>query len=420
MKPLICEMCGGNDLIKKDDLIICQNCGIKYSFNDFKNKMNNEVNTDFEIVAGVLKKYKGQSDTVIIPDSVKAIEEKCFKGSAVKKVIIPNSVINIGNNAFELCQNLETITIGNSVISIGKAAFSYCSSLKNIDLPDSITYLDEYTFYNCNSLNKVKISNSIKIIGDWSFYKCCNIKEIILPNTLTNIGKFAFSNCLSLESINIPDSVINIGEYAFSDCSMLKEVKIGKGIKFFHNPFANTPWIKEKAIVNPVVVVNGLIVDTTECEGDIIIPNSVKIIDDYAFSNCYKLTSIVIPNSISSIGNYAFQNCINLQSVTMSDQVLSIGNQAFYNCEKLGYIKMSKSLKTIGNYAFGKCNFLKPLKINYKLLDISKKLDWFNGSTKYLKNRCENCGGKIYSFIGIYAKCSICGKEIECGHQYFD
>ena len=80
------------------------------------------------------------------------------------------------------------------------------------------------------------------------------------------------------------------------------------------------------------------------------IPESVKSIGEYAFSNCHSLTSINIPDSVTSIGEYAFSNCHSLTSINIPDSVTSIGDSAFN--ENLNPQIKDDIIKRFGTNAF--------------------------------------------------------------------
>ena len=130
----------------------------------------------------------------------------------------------------------------------------------------------------------VIIPEGITAIGDFAFEYWSNITSIKIPKGVTSIGHRAFRNCTNLSSIEIPDSVVFIGDMAFS----------------------NTKWLDIKRAENPLVIVNGILVDGKNCEGDVEIPSNVTFICDKAFSTCTGLTSVKIPDGITSIGSMVF------------------------------------------------------------------------------------------------------------------
>ncbi len=87
----------------------------------------------------------------------------------------------------------------------------------------------------------------------------------------------------------------------------------------------------------------------------ITIPDSVTSIEFSAFSECGSLTSVTIGNSVTSIGDWAFKGCSSLTSITIPDSVTSIGSNAFYGCSSLTSITMPDSVTSIGHYAFDGC-----------------------------------------------------------------
>ena len=82
------------------------------------------------------------------------------------------SVTSIGNNAFEYCSGLTSVTIPNSVTSIGDHAFEGCSGLTSVTIPNSVTSIGYAAFYGCSGLTSVTIPNSVTSIGNSAFAYC--------------------------------------------------------------------------------------------------------------------------------------------------------------------------------------------------------------------------------------------------------
>ena len=106
-----------------------------------------------------------------------------------------------------------------------------------------------------------------------------------------------------------------------------------------------------------VVGIGGAAFATSKIKS-VIIPNTVTIIENGAFYDCYALTSVTIGNSVTSIGDEAFNGCSSLTSVTIGNSVTSIGNSAFYACSRLTSVTIGNSVTSIGDYAFADCSSL--------------------------------------------------------------
>ena len=96
----------------------------------------------------------------------------------------------------------------------------------------------------------------------------------------------------------------------------------------------------------PEFTINGSILTAVELHGDseIIIPDGVTVIMDYALRNCYNLTSLIIPVSVTGIGGAAFYGCSNLSHITFMGDKLSLGS------ENLGYIAQNCVIESNGHY----------------------------------------------------------------------
>ena len=120
------------------------------------------------------------------PSVVTRIDDKAFLSSGLVKVVIPDSVKEIGQEAFYKCKFLKEVVIGNSVEMIGASAF-YKSGLEKMVIPDSVREIGEDSFYGCKSLKVVVIGNSVEEIGDSAFYGCEALKEVFIGNSGTDI-----------------------------------------------------------------------------------------------------------------------------------------------------------------------------------------------------------------------------------------
>ena len=277
-------------------------------------RISTEVEIDginYELVAKVKQatviakssgKYSGE---VIIPESV-THESTAY------------SVTSIGDFAFSDCSGLTSVTIPNSVTSIGEYAFDGCSGLTSIHISDIAVWcnIDFDGYYS----NPLRYAHHLYLNGE-------EVKDLVIPNSVTSIGWAAFYGCSGLTSVTIPNSVTSIGDYAFYDCDGLTSVHISDIAAWFNIDF-------EYYSSNPLTYAHHLYLNGEEVK-DLVIPNSVTSIGEWAFYFCSGLTSVTIPNSVTSMGNNAFNNCSGLTSVTIPNSVTSIGNMAFEGCSGL-------------------------------------------------------------------------------------
>ena len=139
--------------------------------------------------------YYEYSGNVVIPEEVNymgrilkvtSIGEYTFWHCDITSVTIPNSVTNIGDFAFDMCNRMTSVTIPNSVTSIGIYAFEWCSRLTSVTIGNSVTSIGDHAFDNCNRMTSVSIGNSVTSIGDNAFY-CENLTTVVslIENPLT-------------------------------------------------------------------------------------------------------------------------------------------------------------------------------------------------------------------------------------------
>lgn len=166
---------------------------------------------------------------VTIPNSVTSIDAGCFQGAGLTSVTIPNSVTNLGQSAFNSCGSLTNLVIGSGLTAIGANAFESCNGLTKVTIPSSVTNLGATAFAFCNALTNVTIPNSVTTIGA-SCFQGNVLTSLTIPNSVTSIGFQSFCDSYSLTSVTIPESLTNIGSSAFIDSPSLTSVLfVGNG-----------------------------------------------------------------------------------------------------------------------------------------------------------------------------------------------
>ena len=211
-------------------------------------------------------------------------------------------------------------------------------------------YYAHHLYLNGEEVKDLVIPNSVTSIGYRAFQGCSGLTSITIPNSVTSINRGAFERC-GLKLVTIGNSVTSIGDYAFSGCSGLTAVNITDLASWCNISFGYHD-------SNPLCAAHHLYLNGTEVK-DLIIPNSVTSIKEYAFSGCSGLTSATIPNSVTNIGYNAFRNCSGLRSVTIGNGVTEIGTSSFSKCTNLETLYIGNNVTNIGQEAFSYCSELK-------------------------------------------------------------
>lgn len=372
----------------------------------------------FVIKDNVLEEYYGSDEVVTIPEGVTRIEEDVFADKEITKVIIPNSVKEIGEAAFRKCFFLSEVIFGTSLTKIESSAFDKCIALEKLSVPPSVVEIGANAFrdnpwyiklckseplviingvllYGGNSQGEVILPDTVREIGRSAFVKNKKLTGITIPDSVTRINLAAFSDCVNLEYAELGKSIMLIEDGAFGNCSKLKKIVIPKSVKrigyevFYNckslksvtvlNPiielkggvFEGTAWLKEQVKKNPMVILNHNLIDASNCSGNVIVPKSVTRICSSAFNGNKKIKNITLPDTLLYIDFGAFRNCSNLAAIIIPNKVISIGDYAFEDCTSLKTISIPKSVKYIGEYAYAECYNLTTVKNKSKITAIN-------------------------------------------------
>jgi hypothetical protein len=369
--------------------------------------------------------YNTYSGKVTIPEeftydgvvySVTNIGKSTFRNSKeLTSVYIPNSVTTIEENAFYGCKSLTTMTVPYSVTNIGSKAFVGCGSLSSVHITDlkawcNIDFSDaranplliaHHLFLNGEEVKDLVIPQSVTCIKNHTF-RSTSLTSVTFPSSLTSIGDRSFADCNSLTSVTIPNSVTSIGEGAFDGCDGITVVNITDLEKWCKISFNGNAFSSE----GHYLYLNGKKIT------ELVIPNTVDKVGNYAFSYCYGFTSVFIPGTITSIGDGAFNKCYGFTSLTIPNSVTNIGFNAFNGCKSLTSLTIGNSVNLIGNGAFQDCISLTSIIIPNSVTEIDDYA--FSGCTGLTSIEIPNS----VSYIGDFAFDNCNCYNVEDGIKY--
>jgi hypothetical protein len=335
----------------------------------FKNWFVDAGNSTYRDIDGVLFTRDGKTllsyptgrkGGYVVPDGTEVIESEAFSNSKISSIVIPDSVMELGECAFQDCRGLKSVTLSRNLSIIPCYAFYGCESLRSIDIPEGVVEICCDAFAFCDNLSTVKIPNSVESCED-PFNGCYQIKSVTLPggdflsleygdsfvyrfglydarNSITKLSiaegattllnQFAFEELDNLVSLGIPASMTEVRWQNLMDVPNLRIIEIAEG-----NPaFAfreGVVFSKDfKTLICNLFATGAIFVvpeGVTEIASSaflfcpassIILPDSIKKVDTGAFMWCENLESLTFPRSVETIEwDYLFRRCDNLKTV---------------------------------------------------------------------------------------------------------
>ncbi len=158
--------------------------------------------------------YEGDAEEISISDQIKKIEAKAFSYSDLKRVVIPDSVTQIGEGVFRSCSELQEVRLPETMTEIPKKMFYKCSSLKEVTLPDNVTIIGEDAFGETKVQPSILLQGKIEEIQSGAFYGL-DWKTFELPETVKKVQGSAFSMA-TLKRVTICGDTSQISPWAFS------------------------------------------------------------------------------------------------------------------------------------------------------------------------------------------------------------
>lgn len=397
-------------------------------------------------------------EEISLPESITTIQDFAFGDSGLKHITIPNTVSELGDSSFSGCDNLRSAVLGTSITAISDMLFYDCPNLKTVEIPSSVISIGAYAFA-VGGLTRIYIPNSVISIGDEAFASCHDLSFIHVDSSNPpSLGNDVF-NVIGTQCILVPNGSKNqylsdknwrlfsaiiemdavLAGYFGSDLSYVFDAATltlnisGNGSMGNFYFLEDNPWSDYISIIDSVYVHNGveniaamafdgatnlrfisLPITITQIGyyalsrtglKNLMIPNSVTAIQDYAFSenpflesiqlseqlntipagafyNCKQLLNCNIPASVTHINEHAFNAC-GLQTLQIPNHTKAIGGYAFAYCDSLSQIDLGNELETIGDGAFYFCK-------NIKNIDIAARTDSIGKYAFHYCNQLEN------------------------------
>lgn len=372
-----------------------KNKKINYSY------MDETDNSDYEYTllddgTYCITKYNGTSTVANVPMQINGIlvteigNKAFYENKIVEEIVLPLSVVAIGDDAFTKCVNLSKCTFTNNVSKIGARALKGCTSLTSLSLPTSLSVISEEMIQGCTNLTKVIIGSKVTIIEKLAFSECKSLINVSMPGALKTIGEEAFSKCTSLENLVVGTGVTTIGisafngcsklksvelptsnffstipDYAFKDCVTLEQVTLHNSIhEISENAFEGCVNLKEfitencfhykaiegilcdssgtRIVIWPMGLFNGTSETDNPEEKAIVIPEGITTISETIFQNNSQITSVTIPSTVTYINFNAFKGCTNLTEYIVAEgntkyassdgSILSVDKSSLISC----------------------------------------------------------------------------------------
>ncbi|MBR2340781.1 MAG: leucine-rich repeat protein [Clostridia bacterium] len=261
-----------------DETGVCKTCEKQVGYTE---GLVFEIQEDVNGKYAVVKKYNGTAEEVVIPeiyeevpvtvigiaafDAVVADGGRLELKTLLTKVTMPDTITEIGTNAFTQCQALQEINISKNLKKLGGWAFKDCISLKAVDLPEGLLEIGDSAFRNMTVLRgEFKIPSTVTTIGAEIFYNTDGVTKVIFPDTVTSLGTGIFRNADGIKEVKFPEGLKELGNNMFGGATGIEEI---------------------------------------------VIPDSVQKIGDQFFYKCNALKNIYFGKNLNTLGGYIFYKC---------------------------------------------------------------------------------------------------------------
>ncbi len=347
--------------------------------------------------------FKGYHVTeVSLSKRLLGISNEAFRDTDVEYVEIPAGVYELDDYVFADCKNLETVKFNGSSLSwlgtkiylntpyeknmpTDEKGFVFFNDQKNIiygyvgedteiTTPEQANVIAGGAFKGDTGVKKVTFSDNLHLICDKAFEGSV-VEEVIIGEKFGAIGYYVFKDCVNLKTVTFTYEyqITYLGYGMFEGCTALERIDLSMLYNLqLINPYAfyNCTNLKIVDICMGVSTINGIV-------------SNFGGVGEYAFSNCYKLSSLSFPSSIQLLDAHCFENS-GIASVVIGNSIRTIGAYAFKNCDNIASFNVRNftMLTTIEEGVFMDCDGLLQVILSDYVTEV--KASAFEGCDKLL------------------------------------
>lgn len=276
------------------------------------------------------------------------------------------------------------------VVAIAPRAFEGCAALRRVILPESLRQIGEMAFSGCSHLRLLTIPGGVQRVGTLAFAKCSQLERVRIEPGVVQLGPSCFSKCATLKRVEMPASVTQIGGGAFFGCSKelrlygAEEAPAAQYARLNGLTFDFQSWKDDEELVlreeeDGTLTVLGArqtaphrIEIPTEICGrrvaaiapkaffasgtleQLVVGGGVREIGESAFFGCRQLVSVSFERGLEQLKDSAFAGCESLTQVTLPWGTSAVGRMAFFGCTRLSFVKMPTTTR-VSDFAFDGC-----------------------------------------------------------------
>ena len=313
----------------------------------------------------------------------------CYSGDIVIPEKLDNgyTVTAIGDECFNVCEQLTSVTMPNTIKTIGRYGFSYCNMLTSITIPASVEKIEDCCFHECRGIETLTIedSDSPLTLGKSSyttgtvFYEMFGLKTVYVGRNLEG-EKPAFIDCKSITSMKFGNKVTSLQKYVCRNAAGLEELYLSTALKEIpEEAFYGCKALHRLSIGNNTSVIGDNAFTMCSLPGINLEKVKLTSIGKYAFSYNTQATFLILPETLTSIGDCAFSGCKGIETLTIEDgdSPLTLGNSSyttgtvFYELTGLKTVYVGRNLEG-ERPAFIDCPSITSMKFGNKVTSLQK------------------------------------------------